>query len=308
MLFAAKATLTFSGMNDKNKNMGEQGINIEKIVELDQPLLIAGFNGWGNALNVSMGVASYMVRCLNAEMFARIDPDHFYRYDENRPRVKIEDGLLKEFSTPGGAFYAARTGLGERDLVILIADEPDLRWSNFADELFSLCEEKGIKTIITLGSMYDNVLHSDRIISGIVSDPELFSRLKEKSVIPINYQGPSAIHSIVQSQGSKRGFHCISLWCHCPFYLQGANHFGLMAHLCKLLSYIGEFTMDIETLEESWQEVDKQIRELVDNSPDIQTAISEMRKAKVRGSWESMKGSIKKSDKVINLTDFLKPS
>ena len=66
--------------------------------------------------------------------------------------------------------------------------------------------------------------------------------------------------------------------------------------------------MDTETLEESWQEVDKQIRELVDNSPDIQTAISEMRKAKVRGSWESMKGSIKKSDKVINLTDFLKPS
>ncbi len=308
MLFSAKATLTFPGMNDKNENMGEQGIHIKKIVELDQPLLIAGFNGWGNALNVSKGMASYLVRCLNAEMFAMINPDHFYRYDENRPRVKIEDGLLKEFSTPGGTFYAAKTGLGERDLVILIADEPNLRWFHFIDELFSLCEQQGIKTIITLGSMYDNVLHSDRIISGIVSDPGLFSRLKEKNVIPINYQGPSAIHSIIQSKGPQRGFHCISLWCHCPYYLQGTIHFGLMSNLCNLLSYIGEFTLDTEALETSWQEVDKQIRKLMDSNPEIQTAISELRKAKVRGSWESMKGSIKKSDKVINLTDFMKPS
>ncbi len=288
--------------------MGEQGIHIEKIVELGHPLLIAGFDGWGNALNVSKGMVSYLVRSLNAEMFARINPDHFYRYDEDRPKVKIKNGFLKELSTPGGAFYAARTGLGERDLVILIADEPHLRWFNFVDEVFALCEQQGIKTIITLGSMYDNVLHSDRIISGIVSDPELFSRLKKKNVIPINYQGPSAIHSIIQSQGPKRGFHCISLWCHCPFYLQGAIHFGLMATLGNLLSYIGEFTLDTETLEASWQEVDKQIRELVNSNPDIETVISELRKAKVRGSWESMKGSIKKSDKVINLTDFLKPS
>ena len=52
--------------------------------------------------------------------------------------------------------------------------------------------------------------------------------------------------------------------------------------------------MDTDLLEASWQEVDKQIRELVDGNPDLQTVISELRKAKVRGSWESIKGSIKK--------------
>ena len=61
-----------------------------------------------------------------------------------------------------------------------------------------------------------------------------------------------------------------------------------------MLSYIGEFTLDTDLLEASWQEVDKQIRELVDGNPDLQTVISELRKAKVRGSWESIKGSIKK--------------
>jgi len=50
------------------------------------------------------------------------------------------------------------------------------------------------------------------------------------------------------------------------------------------------------------KEVDKQIRELMDSNPDLQTVISELRKAKVRGSWESMKGPIKKSSLFSPLT------
>jgi len=288
-------------------DMIEHPVYIEKIPELAHPMLIAGFGGWGNALNVSKGMVTYLVHRLKAQTFARINPDHFYRYDEDRPQVLIEDGVLEEFSPLGGAFYAAKTGRGERDLVILSADEPNLSWFLFVEALLSICEQLGIQTIITLGSMYDNVLHSDRVISSITSDPELFSKLGEKNVIPINYQGPSAIHSIIQSEGPKRGFTCISLWCHCPYYLQGTTHFGLMADLGNLLSFLGEFTLDTNALEASWKEVDSQIRQLVAENPDLQTVINDMRKAKVRGSWESMKGSVKKGDKVINLTDFLKP-
>ncbi len=46
---------------------------------------------------------------------------------------------------------------------------------------------------------------------------------------------------------------------------------------------------------------------LIENSPELESAIQELRKAKVRGSWESMKAALKKGDKVINLADFLDP-
>ena len=298
--------MTFRRLNVKLKDMKKQGIHIEELPDLKEPILIAGFDGWGNALDVSKGMATYLIRKLKARSFARIDPDTFYSYDTDRPMVNIEAGTLKSLSPPGGSFYAARTGSGGNDLVILEADEPSLRWFHFVDELFSLCGNLGVETIITLGSMYDNVLHTDRIISGITSNKDYFSKLRQKDVIPVSYHGPGAIHSIIQSEGEKRGFQCISLWCHCPYYLQNATHYGFLSHLGALLSFLGQFELHTEDLEASIKELDEQIEKLIENSLEIQDIINEIRRAKVRGSWASMKKSIK-GEKVINLKDFLKP-
>ncbi len=289
------------------KDMTEKGIFIEKLPELKEPLLIAGFDGWGNALDVSRAMAAYMIRKLNAGHFASLNPDLFYHYDKNRPTVKIEEGTLKGISSPGGGFFSAHTGSNGKDLIILKAREPNLRWLHFAQELLSLCEKLNVKTIITLGSMYDNVLHSDRIISGIASNQDLFSRLRQKNVIPINYQGPSAIHSTLHSESTKRGFDCISLWCHCPYYLEGTTHFGLLASLGNLLSFIGGFELNMEEIEESWKDLNRQIQGIIEKNPEFQDMINNLRKAKVRGSWASMRESIRKGGKVIPLEDFLKP-
>ena len=179
--------------------MSEQGIHWEELPQLQNPILIAGFEGWGNALNVSNATATYLIRQLKAVQFATIDPDLFYRYDENRPLVHIEDGILKGVSPHGGTFYAAMTPEGQRDLVILKSREPSLRWMHFTQALLHLCDELDVETVFSLGSMYDNVLHSDRILSGVASDQALLSGLKENGLIPINYQGPGAIHSTIMS-------------------------------------------------------------------------------------------------------------
>ena len=287
--------------------MSEPGTHIEYLPELNNPILIAGFEGWGNALDISSGMILYLIRKLSAKAFASINPDVFYRYDETRPQVEIEEGIMKNLSPPGGSFYAAKQVSQEKDLVLFKANEPNLRWFQFVDELFSLCDKLGVKTIITLGSMFDNVLHSDRIISGISSSHELFSKLERMHVTPIFYNGPSAIHSIIHSEAQKKGFQSVSLWCHCPYYLQGTIHFGMMSALGALLSFLGEFELDIEDLETRWTAIKEKIQGLVDKSPELQEIIKELRKAKVRGSWANMRETSKKDDKVINLKDFLEP-
>jgi proteasome assembly chaperone (PAC2) family protein len=287
--------------------MNEPGIEITELPRLEKPLLIAGFDGWGNALKISSGMAGYLVRKLAARQFAKIGPDAFYRYDEARPLVRIENGVLQSLATPGGAFYTATPAPPGHDIVILKADEPSLRWYQFIDEMFSLCSQLGVETIITMGSMYDNVLHTDRIVSGVASSDDLIARLKEKNVNSINYQGPSAIHSLIQSEGPKKGFQCLSLWCHCPFYLQGTTHFGILSHLGLLLSFLGEFALDTQDLEESWKGLNEQIQELIKTNTEIKTIIDELRKSKARGSFAGLKGSIKTDEKVINISDFLNP-
>ena len=61
--------------------MNENGIQIHELPDLKNPLLIAGFDGWGNALKISSGMAAYLIRTFKAQRFAELDPDVFFRYD-----------------------------------------------------------------------------------------------------------------------------------------------------------------------------------------------------------------------------------
>ena len=277
-----------------------------KLPSLREPLFIAGFDGWGNALNVSHAMVTYMIRKLNAEYFARVNSELFFRYDQSRPYVNIEGGILKSISPPDGSFYAASAASCGRDIVLFKSNEPQLRWTHFVGELLSICQQLGVKTVIALGSMFDNVLHSDRILSAVASNEDLLSDLLQEKVIPIDYKGPSAIHSTILSEAQKRGFKCLSLWCHCPYYLEGTTHFGLLAHLGALLASLGGFELDTEELQAGWKNLSRQIQELMAKNPDLETMVNDIRRAKARGSWAGMKESAKKSKKIINLSDFFK--
>jgi proteasome assembly chaperone (PAC2) family protein len=287
--------------------MSDHGIHIKELPKLKNPLLIAGFDGWGNALNISKGMVNYLIRRMKAKHFADLDPDTFYRYDDQRPQVSIVGGILKSFRSPGGSFYAAQTDAGQSDLVILKADEPNLRWFQLADQLFLICQKLGIRTVITLGSMYDNVLHTDRIVSGVASTEDVVSRLMESNINPIDYQGPSAIHTIIHSEGSKRGFECISLWSHCPYYLQGTTHFGLLSHMGRLIAELANFQIDTPDLEANWKKLKEQINRLIDGNSELQSLISSLRKEKLKGTTTSLKGTLSSDKKIINLKDFLDP-
>lgn len=281
-----------------------QGIQIDTLPPLRDPILIAGFNGWGNALDVSTEMAEYLIRQFDADLFARLDADAFYRYDASRPVVNIQAGSLKSLRWPGGEFYGAFTGSEKGDLLVLRADEPNLRWRRFGEELFELCHTLGVRTIITLGSMYDHVLHSDRLISGMATNDVLSAELRAADVMPVYYQGPTAIHSLFQLEGPKQGFDCISLWCHCPFYLENTTHFGLLSELGQVLARLGGFQLDTSDLEAQWNGLRIRIQQLIEENPKVGEVIDELKETQGPVSMAVKKEAVR-DEKVIRLRDFL---
>jgi hypothetical protein len=75
--------------------------------------------------------------------------------------------------------------------------------------------------------------------------------------------------------------------------------------LGNLLSFFGEFELDTQEMETEWKKLNRQIQDLINGNPELQTMISKIRKAKVRASWTGMKEATVKGEKVINLDDYI---
>ncbi|MGD9022156.1 MAG: PAC2 family protein [Deltaproteobacteria bacterium] len=278
---------------------------VEKKPELTHPILILGFEGWANGGNVAVGMIDYLTKKLGATRFAMISPDGFYRFDDERPIVKVGGGRLEEVLPPQALFYAAREKQSGVDLVLFKAKEPHLRWFSFVELILTLCKEIGVKLIISLGGLQDSVLHTDAVISGFASNPQLLERLKENSVIPAEYQGPGAIHSLIFQEAERAGIEGVSLWGHCPFYLQG-THLRLLCRMAPVLADLGGFHVVTDELEKGWTQLARSIQRFIEGNPELQKAVKEIMKSKTKVVGE--KPRPKKTDgKVIYLDDFFKP-
>jgi len=285
--------------------MEYQTFRLETLPALKAPMFIIGFRGWGNALEVSAGTTTYLVDTLQAVSFGQIHPDICYRYDESRPVVKIESGIIKSITPPGGSFFAIQTHAGENDLVVLIADEPSLNWYRFSRELVDLADRLKSPGVITLGSMFDNVLHTDRVISAVTTGSDFEGWVRRHRVIPINYHGPSAIHTIILESCRKHAVAGASLWGHCPAYLQGITHQGMMLQLVRLLADMASFSVKTDALEAGWKALETQIQTLMTDNPKLQEIMDQVRKKKREGAMQDLGQNGNASGKVINLKDFL---
>jgi proteasome assembly chaperone (PAC2) family protein len=276
---------------------------IEHMPEFSRPILVLGFEGWANGGNVAIGMIDYMIQKLGATPFAKINPDNFYRLDDARPVVRVEGGELKDISPPEPSFYATPQEKTGAEVILLKASEPHLRWFSFTQLMLSLCEQSGVKLIVSLGGLQDSVLHTDAIISGLASSPELVERLKQAGVIPTDYEGPGAIHSLILREAKTIGIEGISLWGHCPFYLQG-THLRLLSRMVKILGDLTGLNIDTGELEKGWVQLARRIQGYIDNNPELQQVIKEIVKSKAASKPPS---PVKTEGKVIYLDDVFKP-
>jgi len=280
--------------------MKKETIELKYVPEMEDALFIACFEGWGNALEVSKGMADFLIKELDAELFAKINPDRFSLHKERRPLVTVEEGILTGLHSPGCELYAVTKDRVGRDIVILRGAEPDMEWFLFTETILGLCREIKAAIVVSCAGLLDNILHTDKIISVVASNEDLLLSLRDQGASVINYQGPSSIHSTLHSEAKKAGFDCVGMYCHCPYYLQGVTHFGLLAYMGDFLSNWAGF--DTAELSAAWKGVNKQIQEAINNNSDLKDTIAEMKKT--RG--QERVDSDKKSEKVIKLEDYFR--
>ncbi len=274
---------------------------------LNRPYLIAGFEGWPNAAEVSSFSLQHLIERLKAKKFASIPLGQFYEMSSNRPAAIIKEGRLEELIFPGNHFYYSKD-LSGKDLILFSGIEPHFRWDIFADLFLDLAQRFGVQLLFTVGGTYDYIPHTyPTVVSAVFNNEELRGEILEAGLNLTEYAGPISIHTFLLEAARKRSMKAVSLWGHAPQYLQARN-IKVVCTVLKRLNALMKTEMDFTGLENASDHFDRQVNELVHQDPKLMEMINRLEEAYQKSGRPTpfRKKEEPKEDNVIYIQAFLK--
>jgi proteasome assembly chaperone (PAC2) family protein len=242
--------------------------------ELRRPVLIAAFRGWNDGGQGATLGGGYLAKQWGAESFAEIDSENFYDFQAVRPTVSLEDGLTRKLEWPSNTFlHASIPGL-ERDAVILLGVEPNLRWKTYSSLVLELVQDLRVELVVTLGSLLADVPHTRPApVSAAASDPTL---VEELGVEPSRYEGPTGIVGILLDACRHAGLPSVSLWAAVPHYVSLAPSPRAALALCRRLGELVGVEIDVAELEQAAEEYSDQVTEAVASDAETAAYVEEL--------------------------------
>jgi proteasome assembly chaperone (PAC2) family protein len=249
-------------------------LRIDHRPELARPILVAAFRGWNDGAQAASLAAGYLAKTWDADRFAEVDPEDFFDFQAARPHVSLEEGLTRRIDWPETAFYHARPNGLDRDVVLLLGIEPNLRWRTFTELVVGLAEELGIEMLITLGALLADVPHTRSApVTGSASDEELVEQL---GLSASRYEGPTGIVGVLHDVCGKRGIPSASLWAAVPHYVSlTPSPRGALA-LCERLGSVLGIEIEADELEEAARNYEEQVSEAVASDEETAAYVDEL--------------------------------
>jgi proteasome assembly chaperone (PAC2) family protein len=242
--------------------------------ELRRPLLVAAFRGWNDGGQGATLGGGYLAKQWGAEEFAEIDSENFYDFQAVRPNVSLEDGLTRKIEWPTNTFLHAPIPGLDRDAVILLGVEPNLRWKTYTALVLELAQELEVELVITLGSLLADVPHTRPApVSAAASDPSL---VEELGVEPSRYEGPTGIVGILLDACRQEGLAAVSLWAAVPHYVSLAPSPRAALALCNRLGELIGTEIDVAELEQAADEYSEQVTEAVKSDDETAAYVEEL--------------------------------
>jgi len=241
---------------------------------LARPVLITAFRGWNDGGQGASLAGGYLARAWDATRFAEIDPEEFYDFQATRPHVSLEEGLTRRIDWPENAFYYTRVPGTDRDVVLLLGIEPNLRWRTFSDLVVGLATELQVELAVTMGSLLADVPHTrPSPVTASASDPHLIEAL---DLQPSRYEGPTGIVGTLHDACRRAGIASVSIWAAVPHYVSLAPSPRAALALCEKLGELLGAEIDTSELQEAADQYAEQVTEAVSTDAETQAYVEEL--------------------------------
>ncbi len=214
----------------------------------------------------------------------------------------VEDGLIRQVEYPRNEFFYWKNRGLLPDLILFLGNEPHVRWKAFADLFVKLAFRFGVERLVTIGGLYDQVVHTiPRKISVVASNSNLLNDLLTHDVQMIDYAGPGSYVSLLQERAETDGIGSFMLWGRVPPYVVMRSSWDCI-QILELLSQLIPVEVDLSELREEAKIIDEQLQKAVEEKPDLKTYVKQLES--IHRSKQPKKS--KSGDNVITIEAFLK--
>jgi proteasome assembly chaperone (PAC2) family protein len=237
-------------------------------------VLVAAFRGWNDGAQGASLAASYLAQSWKARRFADVDPEEFFDFQAVRPHVRLEEGLTRRVDWPENAFYHAAVPGSERDAVLLLGVEPNMRWRTFCGEVVSLARDLEVDLVVTLGALLADVPHTRPApVTGSATDPQL---VEELGLAASRYEGPTGIVGVLHDSCRGAAMPSASLWAAVPHYVSLAASPKAALALCRRLGDLLGTGLELGDLERASDAYELQVSAAVSQDEETEAYVHEL--------------------------------
>lgn len=242
---------------------------IGDLPELRDPVLLAAFAGWNDAGEAATYALETLATAWSATEFAEIEPEWFYDFTETRPEIGLGPGGQRSIEWPENTFYAHRLPTNHRDVVLLIGNEPQLRWKSYCRHILTIAEQMNASCLITLGALLADVPHTrEPTLSGFASTSRLLPQLRKLGVHASTYEGPTGIVGALHDAWGSTKRPAISLWGNVPHYISATPNPQVALALLRRVAVLLDTTLPLTPIEEQSRAFAIQVDEALKVNPE----------------------------------------
>jgi proteasome assembly chaperone (PAC2) family protein len=221
--------------------------------------LVMAFGGWIDAGRAATGALRHLVQDLPAARLARIDPEEFFMFTQERPQVRLKADGERDIQWPRSEFFGWHPGDDRDGLLLFCGPEPHHRWHTYTKAFLDMAERSGVRRIVSIGALLAGAPHTRPIrVTARCTDASSRSLLEAWGIYrPPTYQGPTGISSVVLDAAEKRGMQHVGFMGQAPHYLQDTENpaaiqalvacVARLLHLSPDMSHFAEAIRDFRT-------------------------------------------------------------
>lgn len=263
---------------------------------LRDPLALIAFEGWGDAGDSASLAAERFLDTYDSELIARFDPDEHYDFQVRRPVVVVNETGTRDIDWPENEIHVIRRP--DRDLVVLLGEEPNYKWKAFTAEVVEAVTILGVTKAVTLGAFIGQVAHTLPVpLVGSATRPD---SLELHGLMPSGYEGPTGILGVLNHALGNAGIDVISVWAAVPHYLSNQDYPPAVEALAVKASELLGMSLDIGDLTSRARQFRDTVDEAIEENVELQQYVEQLENEAVADDAEQVERLVEE------IEDFLK--